>query len=125
MATRRPTRDERREHRISMEITVDAYGGEEQAMGWYYYLEEKLRFPFDATCIAKREVSPLRVKDLVQVVGMPAEDECMREMFVTVRWEKAGLAVPLSQLKPTGSADKETRQAVEDWQYWIAMGYEF
>ena len=28
-------RDEEREERISMEIVVDAYGPEEQAMGWY------------------------------------------------------------------------------------------
>ena len=31
-----------RENRIEMKIIVDAYGLEEQAMGWYYYLEEKL-----------------------------------------------------------------------------------
>ena len=27
-----------------MEVIVDAYGPEEQAMGGYYYLEEKLQF---------------------------------------------------------------------------------
>ena len=31
--------DERREERIEMEIIVDAYNEEEQAMGWYYYLD--------------------------------------------------------------------------------------
>ncbi|OQC08998.1 MAG: Calcium binding protein [Candidatus Cloacimonetes bacterium ADurb.Bin088] len=31
-----------------MVIIVDAYGPEEQAMSWYYYLEEQLRFPFAA-----------------------------------------------------------------------------
>lgn len=30
--------DAEREERIMMEIVVDAYGPEEQAMGWYYYL---------------------------------------------------------------------------------------
>jgi hypothetical protein len=25
---------------------VDAYGSEEKAMSWYYYLENKIRFPF-------------------------------------------------------------------------------
>jgi len=30
-------KDEVRENRIIMEIVVDAYGSEEQAMGWYYY----------------------------------------------------------------------------------------
>ena len=37
-----------RENRIHEEIIVDAYGPEEQAMGWYYYLEDKLQFPFHA-----------------------------------------------------------------------------
>ena len=35
-----------REDRIQNEVVVDAYGPEEQAMGWYYYLDDKLRFPF-------------------------------------------------------------------------------
>ena len=39
-------KDEAREYRITMEIIVDAYGPEEQALGWYCYLEDKLRFPF-------------------------------------------------------------------------------
>lgn len=38
--------DEEREERIHREIIADAYGPEEQAMGWYYYLEEHLQFPF-------------------------------------------------------------------------------
>jgi len=52
-----------REDRIQMEIIVDAYGPEEQAMGWYCYLEEKLAFPFRAKCIAERRISPLREGD--------------------------------------------------------------
>lgn len=36
MRTKQPRRDEQREERIGMEIIVDAYGAEEQAMGWYY-----------------------------------------------------------------------------------------
>ena len=31
--------DEEREQRIMMEIIADANGPEEQAMGWYYYLD--------------------------------------------------------------------------------------
>jgi hypothetical protein len=33
---KRRSRDEEREQRITMEIIVDAYTPEEQAMGWYY-----------------------------------------------------------------------------------------
>ena len=38
----RPKRDPVREERIHEEIIVDAYGPEEQAMGWYSYLEDKI-----------------------------------------------------------------------------------
>ena len=112
-----------RENRIEMEIIVDAYGPEEQAMGWYYYLKDKLHFPFTATCIAERAISPLRKGDEVEVLNMAPEKECQHEMFVMMRWERPGLAVPLSQLKPITKADKGTREAVEDWHYWIDQGY--
>lgn len=125
MAKSKSKRDEEREHRISTEIVVDAYGSEERALGWYYYLESQLQFPFRATCIAQRAISPLRVKDKVEVIGMPGEGECEHEVFVTIRWGDEALAVPLSQLKPTRAADEETKQAVEDWHYWVQMGYEF
>jgi hypothetical protein len=126
VAKKRPKRDAEREDRIAMEIVVDAYDASERAMGWYYYLEEQLQFPFTATCIAKRAISPLRVKDEVEAIGMPGEDECSHEMFVTMRWDrKDGLAVPLSQLRPSSDTDEQTRQAIQDWQYWVTMGYEF
>ena len=44
----KPKRDPVREERIHEEIIVDAYGPEEQAMGWYYYLEDKIHFPLQA-----------------------------------------------------------------------------
>lgn len=40
--------DEARENRIIMEVVVDAYDEEERAMGWYYYLDDKLMLPFQA-----------------------------------------------------------------------------
>jgi hypothetical protein len=98
MAKAKLRQNKDREERITMEIIVDAYGPEEQAMGWYYYLDEKLQYPFTAICSAKRAISPLHVKDEVDVIGMAPEEECEKEMFVTIRWEKGGLAVPLSQL---------------------------
>jgi len=112
-----------RENRIAMEIIVDANGSEEQAMGWYYYLEEKVHFPFTAICVAERSVSPLHKGDEVEVLGMAPEEECQHEMFVKMRWERRGLAVPLSQLKPIADADKDTREAIADWHYWVKQGY--
>jgi hypothetical protein len=114
-----------REERIEMEIVVDAYGPDERAMGWYCYLENTLRFPFTARCAGRRATSPLHVKDKVEVIAMAHSDECLGEMFVTIRWnEEDELAVPLAQLKVV-KADEPTREAVEDWHYWVEQGYEF
>lgn len=125
MARSSKRREPERDARITDEIVVDAYGAEEQALNGYYYLENQLQFPFTAICIAKRAISPLQIKDEVDVIGLPAEDECDKEMFVTIRWEKAGLAVPLSQLKPILSTDEQTRETVADWHYWVRAGYQF
>ena len=107
-----------------MEAVVDAYNSEERAMGWYHYLEERLKFPFRARCKFKHEISPLRVGEDVDVMGMAREEECGSEMFVRVRWRGGRLAVPLAQLKPR-RADRETNEAVADWHYWVSHGYEF
>lgn len=120
-----PTLDAEREERILMEIVVDAYDEVERAMGWHCYLDDKLRFPFTASCIAERSMSPIHAKDEVEVIGMAPEDDCMHEVFVRIRWEKRGLTVPLSQLKPARSTDDETRHAVEDWHHWVKRGYCF
>lgn len=117
----RTSRDEERERRIADEIIVDAYDPEAQALGWYYYLEGRLQFPFRARCIAERAISPLRAGDEVEVVGMPPEAECEHEMFVLTRWDRGTLAVPLSQLAGV-AVDDQTEQAIGDWHYWVGSG---
>jgi len=117
-------KDTAREHRIEMEIVVDAYNNEERAMSWYCYLEEGLKFPFKARCKSMREISPLRFGEEVDVVGIAPEDECASEMFVRIRRHAAKFAVPLSQLEPI-NADRKTKACIADWHYWVGMGYEF
>ena len=60
-------KDSVREDRIHNEAIVDANGPEEQVMGWYYYLDDKIRFPFRANCITPNVVSPLRKGETVEV----------------------------------------------------------
>ena len=55
---------------------------------------------------------------------MPPEDECEKEIFVNIIWQKRTLAVPLSQLAGI-EVDKETEEAMADWHYWVNRGYEF
>jgi Calcium binding len=121
----RPKKDDEREERILMQIVVDASNADERAVGWYSYLEDALGFPFTASCTQKRQISPLQVGDEVDVIDMADSTECRHEMFVMIQWEGGGLAVPLSQLKPSGHTDKGTQEAVEDWLYWVKIGYEF
>jgi hypothetical protein len=121
---RRPKKDPVREDRIHNEAIVDANGPEEQVMGWYYYLDDKIRFPFQARCIAAKVVSPLRKGEIVQVQGMAPQDACSGEMLVLIRWQGRTMAVPLAQL--TGvRVDEPTAEAIGDWHYWVAQGYCF
>lgn len=118
--------DPEREDRIAMEIVVDAYTPEEQALGWYYYLENNLTFPFTAHRDRGRAVSPSRGREEVQVVGMAPEDECEHEMFVYIDSESCTFAVPLAELEFVSAATNAqgTEQAVSDWHYWVDQGYE-
>lgn len=120
-----PKEEPAREERITMEIVVDAYGPEERAMGWYYYLNDELSFPFPAVCTQLLATSILQEGDRVSVTGMPSTDVCQSDMFVNIDWQGRVLAVPLAQLKPTDEADEFTHQVVEDWHYWLARGHAF
>jgi hypothetical protein len=110
-----------REERIHNEVIVDAYGPEEQALGWYYYFENKIQFPFSARCMAAKVVSPLRKGETVDVRSLAPEDSCARDMLVLIRWHGRNVAVPLSQLTAT-DADESTVEAISDWHYWLAQG---
>lgn len=119
----RRRRQSARERRITDEIVVDAYGPEERAMGWYYYLEGKLRFPFRARCVKRRSTSPLRIGETVNATGMAPEDDCAADMIVLVRLDRRTFGVPLSQLQPH-VIDAEAAEAIADWHYWCTMKYE-
>lgn len=50
---------------------------------------------------------------------MASEDECMREMYVEIEWQKRTFGVPLAQLQPL-EVDEDTQEAIADWHYWVA-----
>ena len=48
----------------------------------------------------------------------------MAEIFALIRFAGRKLGVPLSQMEVVeGTFD--TREAVEDWHYWVTMSYAF
>ena len=115
-------KDSEREDRIYNEAIVDAHGPEEQAMSWYYYLENKIHFPFHAKCIVSKATSPLRKGEMVEVRRLAPEDACTSDMLVLIRWQGRNVSVPLSQLNAL-DPDESTNEAIGDWHYWVSQGY--
>lgn len=120
-------RKNRSARNVHNEIVVDAYGEEERAIGWYTYLEDAISFPFLAVCDIERDASPLAEGERVKALGLAGTEICGREIFVKIAYsgKKTSLAVPLMQLVPDDDVDDDTRKAVEDWRYWMNMGYDF
>jgi len=110
-----------RKERIHDEIVVDAYGDEEVILSWYYYLKEKLRFPFAA---AVRVHSPGASWEAVRVkmVAMAPMSRCgYWQMWVLGRRDEQEDRTLyhffLSDLIEA-EADPERLQALADWNYW-------
>jgi hypothetical protein len=93
-------------------------------MGWHYYLEGKLRFPFRAKCVTSKVVSPLRKGEIGEVSRMALENACSADMLAIIRWQGRNVAVPLSQLVPL-DAGESTIEAIGDWHYWVVRSYRF
>ena len=124
----KPRQNRIREERIHNHAIVDAYGPEEQALGWYHYLEIKIKVPFSARCVTSKVVSPLRKGETVDVRSfapeLAPEDPCAHDMRVLIRWHNRNVTAPLSQLVAI-DADESTIEAIGDWHYWLAQGYCF
>lgn len=126
---KRPEENDYFEEIIHMEAVVDAYGEEERAMGWYYFLKDRLMCPFSAVCREEKRTNRLKKDQTYTVVGMADVKECDRDMYVLIEEEdetgKDQLAVALSQLAPSGDVDEDMLDAIMAWHYWVDRGYQF
>ncbi|MCZ6675473.1 MAG: calcium-binding protein [Verrucomicrobia bacterium] len=113
-----------RDHRIDDEAIVDCYHETERAMGWYYYLEGKITFPFSAVIRIKHPFNPLQVDEIVTVDALIPEEHCEHGISVEITSDSGDFAIPLEQAIPI-DADSETKEAILDWHYWKARGYQF
>jgi hypothetical protein len=120
--------DENRDRRISAEVIADAYTDEEQTLNWYYYLESKLKFPFQAKWLNQKSTSSPTDGEDVEVLEMSNEDDCTEDMFVEVLYTEGKaqdiFSVPLSEIQAV-EADDATQEAIADWKYWVGKGYHF
>lgn len=113
-----------REERINYEAIVDCYNETERAMGWYYYLADRISFPFSAVVKVKSAFNPLQVDEIVSIDALADDEFCERGMFVEISSDSGDFAIPLEQALPI-DADSETERAILDWHYWKARGYQF
>jgi hypothetical protein len=108
----RPETDDERDERIEMEIIVDTDSPEEQAMGWYDYLDDTMEFPFEARCLTARAESPLTEGETVRVGGMSPTAPTLSQMVVTIEWMTGNSACHSSNWnlsKPAGTRNKQSR----------------
>lgn len=120
-------KDPIREKRIDYEIVVDAYDAEEKAIGWYYYLADKISFPFLAKWKKTNKKTGAIAEKEVEVIDMASADDCERSMYVEVAYidEKDDtFTAKLSDIEAI-APDADTAEAISDWKYWVDMGYEF
>jgi len=125
LVVKKPKEDPVREERIEMEIVVDCYNEHERYMGWYCYLEDKLKFPFQAKCTRQRPISPLKKGESVMVIGM-LDDDCdyPSDIMLKIRWQNRTMGVPLSHLEGI-NVNADAKEAIDDWHYWIEHNYRF
>ena len=115
----RKTSGKKRKERIYNEILVDTYGDEDaEMMSWYYYLEEKLSFPFHAVCVKEMARSPILLNEKLTVTGLSDIDICTHGMFVNIKYKRRALAIPLEQIEAV-DLPKISYETIEDWKYWI------
>jgi hypothetical protein len=111
------TKDEM-QYKIDYEIIVDCYDEYEVSMGWYYYMEESLKFPFTATAEQKMADGKIKLTE-IKVTGLASDEEGFMgkdfafemlkgEHFSNIWYSK------LSQI----NGDDETLEALAVWDYW-------
>jgi Calcium binding len=110
-------KDEEREHRIVYEVIVDAYDDYEQNMGWFYYFEEGLEFPINATIkLALRGGKSEEKKVKIVKVKPDNEDKPMQLGIVEGKSERVQYISPeaIIGVKTTD----ENLEILNDWLYW-------
>jgi Calcium binding len=110
-------KDKERENRILDEVIVDANGDEERNIGWYYYFEEGLKFPINATiklalCGGKLEEKKVKIVE----VKPDNEDKPMQLGIVEGKSERVQYISPEAIVSVKTS--DENLEILNDWLYW-------
>ncbi|MEL7120102.1 MAG: calcium-binding protein, partial [Bacteroidota bacterium] len=113
-------------HKIDYEIIVDCYDDYEVNMGWYYFFEEALEFPFEAEINLKTRNGKTNLTK-VDVLGIATEEGNFDEineisLEVSPKGSETTLDVVLSKLKNL-KANQSVIEAFEIWNFWKSGKY--
>ena len=108
---------------IDYEVVVDAYDDSEVYMGWYYFMSERLKFPFKAVATIKKRNGSTE-ESTVEVVEDATDGDRFKcqAYYVNVDYEGVMMKVEVGDLKPI-NASEETLKAITVWQYGKENGY--
>ncbi len=111
---------EQYEELLYNEILVDCSHEYEQNMSWYYYVQDELEFPFEATInIRKRDGS--KISKRIKVIDLSSDDTNFERNFnieVAVEFDDYLLEIALEKLDEI-SASEKTIEIINTWKYWI------
>lgn len=107
--------------KIDDEIIVDCYDDYEVNMGWYYFFERELDFPFEAEVTLKNRKGEKQAT-AVDVLDMATTDEDFNgtsDFFVEVSPKESDLVfeTSLSKLKRI-KGSREVKEAFKLWNFW-------
>ena len=112
---------------ITNEIVVDAKDADDVAMGWLYYMQAELLFPFEAKMEVKNrneEKSVVRI----DVLDLSPDNENNNSPEVILEVSEKGservMDVRISKLQDV-KADESTKNAVAIWKYWKSGKFRF
>ena len=114
------TKEEMR-HKIDNEIIVDCYDDYEVNMGWYYFFEDTLEFPFEAETVVKYRNGKKQLTK-IDVLGVATEEGDFAELSeisfeVSPKDSDLVMEIGVSKLKKI-KGSKENKEVFELWDFW-------
>jgi len=110
---------------IMMEIVVDAKDDDDVAMGWFYYMQDELEFPFEAEMESKNRRDETTVIQ-VDVLDLSSSNQNNTSPEVILEVSEKGservMDVRISKLQNI-KGEESTENAVAIWKYWEAGKY--
>jgi len=107
---------------IEDEIIVDCYDEYEVTMGWFYYFQDNMSFPFKAKISAETGIDNLKIGDTVNVVELMNSSDEMISIYdfkatVGIEYGEHIYDVSLEQIKGI-DCNQKTDEVIEVWHYW-------